>query len=71
VVGVGYLAYSVFGMKNQWGNIGHAAHVGGAAIGLVVSVLYDPSLFYSRSTTLVVLTIPLVLLYIYREKIKL
>jgi membrane associated rhomboid family serine protease len=71
VVGVGYLAYSVFGMKNQWGNIGHAAHLGGAAVGLLLSVLYDPSLIYTKTIYLIILAIPLVLLYLYRDKINL
>ena len=71
VVGVAYLAYSVFGMKNQWGNIGHAAHLGGAATGLIISVILDPSLLFSRSIILLFLAIPIVLLFLYRDKINL
>ena len=71
IVGVGYLAYSIFGMKNQWGNIGHAAHLGGAITGLIVSLLYAPELFESRSTIIIALCVPLVLMYIYRDKLNL
>lgn len=69
LVGVAYLAYSIFGMKNQWGNIGHAAHLGGAITGLLISLLYEPGLLESRTYIVVVLCIPLVLLYLYREKL--
>lgn len=71
LLGVGYLAYSIFGMKNQWGNLGHAAHIGGAAMGLVVSVLFKPELIHTRTYILVFLVVPLVLLYVFRDKLKL
>ena len=71
LLGVGYLAYSIFGMKNQWGNLGHAAHIGGAAMGLVVSVLFKPELIHTRTYILVFLVLPLVLLYVFRDKLKL
>ena len=30
VLGIGYLLYSIYGMKSRVGNIGHSAHFGGA-----------------------------------------
>ncbi|MGB5555516.1 MAG: rhomboid family intramembrane serine protease, partial [Flavobacteriaceae bacterium] len=30
ILGIGYLLYSIYGMKNKLGNIGHTAHFGGA-----------------------------------------
>lgn len=39
-----YLGYSVYGMKNNVGNIGHAAHLGGAIVGLIATILYFPTL---------------------------
>ena len=45
VFGIGYLLYSIYGMKNQIGNIGHDAHFGGAIGGYVVTLLLMPSLF--------------------------
>jgi membrane associated rhomboid family serine protease len=68
IVGIGYLLYSVYGMKNQWGNIGHAAHLGGAAAGLILSVLIAPSLIFTHTLYLVILLLPLVLLFVYRNK---
>lgn len=34
IFGIGYLLYSIYGMKNRIGNIGHDAHFGGAVGGL-------------------------------------
>jgi membrane associated rhomboid family serine protease len=43
--GFGYFAYSVYAMLNPRANdnIGHAAHLGGAAFGLVYAVLLEPA----------------------------
>jgi membrane associated rhomboid family serine protease len=68
IFGLLYLIYSVYGMKNQWGNIGHAAHLGGAAAGLIISVLIAPSLIFTHTLYLVILLLPLVLLFVYRNK---
>ncbi len=37
--GIGYLVYSIVGMKKQLGNIGHAAHFGGAIAGYVIAIV--------------------------------
>jgi membrane associated rhomboid family serine protease len=37
-----FLAASIYGLKNQTGNIGHDAHIGGAIIGLLVTTLLFP-----------------------------
>jgi len=39
---IGYLIYTSFGMKNHTGNIGHEAHFGGAAAGLITAALLAP-----------------------------
>uniref|UniRef100_UPI0039A5FE6B rhomboid family intramembrane serine protease n=1 Tax=Ornithobacterium rhinotracheale TaxID=28251 RepID=UPI0039A5FE6B len=36
--GVVYLAYSAFGMKRNLGNLGHAAHIGGSLVGIVMGL---------------------------------
>jgi membrane associated rhomboid family serine protease len=71
VVGIGYLLYSVFGMKNQWGNIGHAAHLGGAATGLILSIVMEPSLLFTHTLYVVILAIPLLMLFVFRKKFNL
>lgn len=71
IVGVGYLVYSIFGMKNQWGNIGHAAHLGGAVTGLIISLLYAPYLMEEKTNIIIAMAVPLILMYYYRHKINL
>jgi len=68
IVGVGYLAYTVFGMKKQWGNIGHSAHLGGAVAGLLIAILLSPSLLQTRMLTLGLLAIPITLFFIFGKK---
>jgi len=69
VVGVGYLAYSVFGMKHRWGNIGHSAHLGGAVAGLLISIVRYPSLVEMRWGVLALLFLP-ILFFIFYDRIK-
>lgn len=52
VFGIGYLLYSIYGMKKQLGNIGHSAHLGGAIGGYVLTLLLRPSV-YSNNTLLI------------------
>ncbi|TWP28874.1 rhomboid family intramembrane serine protease [Apibacter muscae] len=40
IFGIIYLAYSIYGMKTQLGNIGHDAHLGGAFMGLLMGLIY-------------------------------
>ncbi len=68
IVGIGYLAYTVFGMKKQLGNIGHSAHLGGAVTGLLLSVLLYPELLLTRTLTLVLLAVPIILFFILGKK---
>ncbi len=67
VVGVGYLAYTVFGMKNRWGHIGHSAHLGGALAGLAVTVFEAPALLQTHTLTLLLLLIPVIGFIIYSQ----
>ena len=48
IYAVGYLLYSTFGMDRQIGNIGHEAHFGGAAAGLVLTWILLPELLSAR-----------------------
>ncbi len=68
IVGVAYLAYTIFGMKRQLGNIGHSAHLGGAITGLLLMVLFHPELVQTRINTLILLSIPLIAFLILGKK---
>lgn len=37
-----FILVSFFGMRNQWGRIGHDAHLGGAIIGLLITTILYP-----------------------------
>ena len=57
VFGIGYLVYTLFGMKKQQDNIGHTAHFGGAIGGILTTLILAPSVIESSFTTLVLLVI--------------
>jgi membrane associated rhomboid family serine protease len=67
IFGIGYLLYSIYGMKNRIGNIGHDAHFGGAIGGYVVTLLISPILFQTNLLMIGLLAIPIVLLLILKK----
>jgi len=64
VFGIGYLLYSIYGMKNRIGNIGHDAHFGGAVGGYLVTLILVPSLFKTDLGHIGLLAIPIIVLFI-------
>jgi membrane associated rhomboid family serine protease len=70
IFGVGYLLYSIYGMKRQIGNIGHSAHLGGAIGGFAFTLLLNPSLFASNKLMVLLLSIPILLLLFFGDKLK-
>jgi membrane associated rhomboid family serine protease len=70
VFGVGYLLYSIYGMKKQVGNIGHAAHLGGAIGGFVLTLVLKPELFFINKTMVLLLAVPIVLVLLFSDKLK-
>ena len=67
VIGIGYLLYSIYGMKKRLGNIGHTAHFGGAIGGYVTTLLFNPSLLSTSTLMVVLLAIPILLLFILEK----
>lgn len=63
IFGIGYLLYSIYGMKAKNDNIGHVAHFGGAIGGFATTLLKEPSMLTDRTFIVVLLVIPIVLLY--------
>lgn len=68
VFGIGYLFYSMYGMKNQLGNIGHSAHIGGAIAGYIATILMMPSVLQTGTLQVVLLAIPIVVLLVMQKK---
>lgn len=68
IFGIGYLIYSIYGMKNKVGNIGHAAHLGGSIGGYALMLLVYPEVFANSTSTVILLGIPIVLLLIFGKR---
>lgn len=63
VLGIGYLLYSIYGMKRRLGNIGHSAHFGGAVGGYLCTLLFKPSLIDTDTLVVVLLGVPIFILF--------
>lgn len=64
VFGIGYLLYSIYGMKAKNDNIGHTAHFGGAIGGYVITLIKLPSLFADNLLMVILLAIPIIILFV-------
>lgn len=71
IFGIGYLLYSIYGMRNRIGNIGHTAHFGGAIGGYLVTLLFFPSLIWIQPLMVGLLALPIVILFILEKSKKL
>ena len=67
IFGIGYLLYSIYGMKNRVGNIGHDAHFGGGIGGYVITLILASWLFEENLLMIGLLAIPIVLLFILKK----
>lgn len=63
--GILFIAVSIFGIKSQAGNIGHDAHLGGAIIGMLVTIALRPMLLEVHLSTILLLLIPSVFFLIW------
>ena len=70
IFGIGYLLYSMYGMRSQLGNVGHSAHLGGAIGGYGLMLLLYPEVFTKSTSTVLLLGIPIVLLLLFGDKLK-
>ncbi|NRT12133.1 rhomboid family intramembrane serine protease [Flavobacterium sp. 14A] len=69
--GILYLLYSIYGMRAKNDNIGHTAHFGGAIGGYIVTLATQPSLIIEHTFMVVLLTIPIVILFVMAKMGKL
>lgn len=71
IYGLGFVLYSIYGIRAQRDNIGHEAHLGGAILGLLVAIGYKPSVLQFNMTAILLILVPTVLfiiLVIYRPQ---
>lgn len=65
--GVGYLFYTLYGMKVKKDNIGHDAHFGGAVAGYIVTLAYDFQILFEQSLTVGLMALPIVALFVLKK----
>lgn len=65
--GIGYLLYSIYGMKKRIGNIGHDAHFGGAIGGYFITLFLATWIFRENLLMVGLLAVPIVLLFALRK----
>ena len=70
VFGIGYLLYSIYGMKTKNDNIGHTAHFGGAIGGYIITLLKVPSMLIDNLLMVVLLAVPIIILFVMAKQKK-
>jgi membrane associated rhomboid family serine protease len=69
--GIGYLLYSIYGMKAKNDNIGHTAHFGGAVGGYLITLLKEPAMLVDNTLMVILLAIPIIILFVMSKMGKL
>jgi membrane associated rhomboid family serine protease len=69
--GIGYLLYSIYGMKAKNDNIGHTAHFGGAIGGYLITLVKEPAMIVDNTAMVLLLAIPIVVLFVMSKMGKL
>ena len=69
--GIGYLLYSIYGMRAKNDNIGHTAHFGGAIGGFILTIIKQPSILVDNTFMCILLAIPIVILFVMAKQGKL
>ncbi|MDR6967461.1 membrane associated rhomboid family serine protease [Flavobacterium arsenatis] len=64
IFGILYLLYSIYGMRAKNDNIGHTAHFGGAVGGYIFTLAKNPEMFTDNTLMVILLTIPIIILFI-------
>lgn len=67
--GIGYVLYSIYGIRSQRDNIGHEAHLGGGVTGLLITIAMMPGILYGNPLPIGLILIPTVIfLFILIQK---
>lgn len=67
VFGIGYLLYTLYGMRSRQDNIGHDAHFGGAMGGYILTLALSPWIFTEHLLMVFLLLIPILLLLVLKK----
>lgn len=69
--GLGFVLYSIYGIRSQRDNIGHEAHLGGAVIGLLIALAIVPEMFFLNTLPVLLVLIPtliFIVIFIYKPE---
>ncbi len=64
LMGLIFVAVSIWGIKSPWGNIGHDAHLGGALTGALITMALKPHLVIENWWVILILVVPTLLFLI-------
>ena len=67
---IGYMIYTLYGMKSQSDSIGHVTHFGGAISGILISLLIMPQLLIESSWVIIILLSTIIISGYYLFKLK-
>lgn len=56
--GLAFVLYSIYGIRSKRDNIGHEAHLGGALVGLLATIIMWPSSLVNNYIPILLITIP-------------
>lgn len=56
--GIGYVLYSIYGIRSRRDNIGHDAHLGGAMAGMLIGLITTPSAILQNMAVIIALAVP-------------
>ena len=65
IFGPAFILISIFGMQRQSDNIGHEAHLGGAIIGMLVTIAFNPFVLKANPLVIAGILLPTIAFMIY------
>ncbi len=68
IYGIGYVLYTIYGIKTKKGDVAHEGHLGGALVGLLIFVLFHPTVFVEHYFVILVIAIPSIAFIVYTIK---
>jgi len=60
VFGLAFIFYSIYGIRSRRDNIGHETHLGGALVGMLVSIAFQPAALYQNTIPIILMFLPTV-----------
>ena len=63
IFGIGYIVWSLVGIRNKNSRIGHEAHLGGALCGAVIGIILNPSVLQTHWWMVLLMVVPVIIFY--------